>query len=373
MRAQPSDYIEKMKDTFVQKFNCLPKKYKTPLERGDHPEVDDSVFLEGDQIQLYLTLIGQIQWLITLGRVDVFSAWVTLAQFRAIPRIGHLDRLKRMYGYICHSKEGAIRIRTQEPDFSDFPSQNFDWAHTIYGNVKEVIPEDAPPPLGKEVILSVYVDANLYHDLITGRALTSLLHFINQTPFDWYCKKQATVEDATFASEFNAARVGINQVIDNRLTLRYLGVPIKGRTMMFGDNESVITNATIPHSQLNKRHLALAYHKVREAVAADIIGFYHIPGESNPADIMSKIWGFQQVWTKLKALLFWQGETEKIPDTIATKEVIKQVRMHTLKNRGELYNFLPHCCGEMVERLADAKHVTNDVWEISFSAKIKRE
>src|SRR5512138_19256 len=110
--------------------------------------------------------------------------------------------------------------------------------------------------------------------MVNGKALTAILHLINQTPFDWYCKKQATVETATFGSEFNAARSAVEQIIDIRTTLRYLGVPIKRRSMMFGANQSVVTNATIPHSQLNKRHLALAYHKVREAVASNMLNFY---------------------------------------------------------------------------------------------------
>ena len=29
----------------------------------------------------------------------------------------------------------------------------------------------------------------------------------------------------------------------------------------------------------------------------------------NPADILSKAWGYQQVWIMLKALLFWEGDT----------------------------------------------------------------
>jgi hypothetical protein len=168
--------------------------------------------------------------------------------------------------------------------------------------------------------------------MVTGRSLTAVLHLINQTPFDWYCKKQATVETATFGSEFNAARSAVEQIIDIRTTLRYLGVPIKGRSMMFGDNKSVVTNATIPHSQLNKRHLALAYHKVREAVASIMLNFYHIDGSINPADIMSKIWGYQQVETQLKALLFWHGDTIKIEK----KNVV--IHEDPVQNRGEYQN-----------------------------------
>ena len=66
-------------------------------------------------------------------------------------------------------------------------------------------PHDAPKPLGKYVTLTHYVDVNLLHDLITGRSVTGILHLINKTPIDWYSKKQATVETATYGSEFIAA------------------------------------------------------------------------------------------------------------------------------------------------------------------------
>jgi hypothetical protein len=39
---------------------------------------------------------------------------------------------------------------------------------------------------------------------------------------DWYSKKQATVETATFGSEFIAERTTIDQMVDLRTTLRYL-------------------------------------------------------------------------------------------------------------------------------------------------------
>jgi hypothetical protein len=323
-----------MMATYKQIFGKdIPKGLKTPLEKGDHPELDTSDLLGPDDVKHYLTMIGQIQWCVALGRIDVFSACITMSSFRASPRKEHLSRLQRIYAYLNSTKHGAIRIRTEEPDYSQYPDQQHDWGQTIYGNVKEVIPDDTPEPLGKQVKLTTYVDANLYHDMVTGRALTAVLHLINQTPFDWYCKKQATVETATFGSEFNAARAAVDQILDIRLTLRYLGIPINGRTMMFGDNQSVVTNSILPHSALNRRHLALAYHKVREAVASNMLNFYHIDGTTNPADIMSKIWGFQQVWPQLKALLFWRGETMEIADTIATKDQPSQPQ-----SRGELRN-----------------------------------
>ena len=67
----------------------------------------------------------------------------------------------------------------------------------IYGNVLEEIPKDAPEPLGKSVTATTFLDANLLHDLITGRSVTTVLHFFNLTPGNWYSKRQATVENAT--------------------------------------------------------------------------------------------------------------------------------------------------------------------------------
>jgi predicted transcriptional regulator len=56
-------------------------------------------------------------------------------------------------------------------------------------------------------------------------------------------------------------------ILDLRTKLRYLGVPVNTKSYMFGN----ITNSTIPHSSLNKRHNALSY-RVREMLAARIMG-----------------------------------------------------------------------------------------------------
>jgi hypothetical protein len=97
-------------------------------------------------------------------------------------------------------------VLTNEPDYSDYQDPEYDWSLSVYGDVKEIIPTDIPEPKGKYVTLSHYFDANLYQDMVTGRSVTAILHFLNQTPMDWYSRKQATVKTATFGSEFIAAR-----------------------------------------------------------------------------------------------------------------------------------------------------------------------
>ena len=195
-----------------------------------------------------------------------------------------------------------------EPDFSDLPLNDHDWSHSIYGDVHEELPSDAPEPLGKPVTTASYKDANLGHDYVTGRSVTGILHFVNQTPFEWFTKKQPTVETATYGSEFVAGKTATQQIMGHRTMLRYLGVPVRGPTRLFGDNGSVITSSTIPHSPLKKRHHALGYHCIREAVAANIVDMHYIPSKLNPSNVLSKHWGYSQVWPILRAVLFWQGE-----------------------------------------------------------------
>jgi hypothetical protein len=91
-----------------------------------------------------------------------------------------------------------------------------------------------------------------------------------------------------FGSEFTAARIAVDQIINLQTTLWYLGVPVHHKSYMFGDNQAVVMNSSIPHSSLNKRHNALSYHSVREMIAAEILGYYWIDGKLNPADIVSK-------------------------------------------------------------------------------------
>ena len=112
-----------------------------------------------------------------------------------------MDRLKRIYSYAIRTKDYEIKFRTDQPDYSFLPDQV-----SVYGDIQEILPDDIPEPLGKAVVTTTTMDANLNHCLATGKSLTGCLHFVNKTPVDWYSKKQATIETATYGSEFVAAK-----------------------------------------------------------------------------------------------------------------------------------------------------------------------
>jgi hypothetical protein len=61
-------------------------------------------------------MIGALQWEVTLGRLDILEAIMMKSGFHVMPRQGHLNRLKRIYGYLKRHPDRAIRFRTGIPN-----------------------------------------------------------------------------------------------------------------------------------------------------------------------------------------------------------------------------------------------------------------
>jgi hypothetical protein len=73
--------------------------------------------------------------------------------------------------------------------------------------------------------------------------------------------------------------------------LRCLGVPVTTPTNLFGDNFGVIQSAEIPDGELKKKHIAISYHYVREAIAARIVNAHWCRSHENFADVLTKALG----------------------------------------------------------------------------------
>jgi len=186
---------------------------------GVHLELDASEPLNKDDQKLHQSSIGTLQWVIQIGRFDIQTAVMSLSHFRAVPRQGHRDCVKRIHGCLSKMRHATNKIRTDAPNCSDAPVKMHDWEHTCCVDAKEEIPLDAPKPKGKPATMTSCFDADLHHDLISGKSVAGVLHQLNKTPIDLHSKPQSTVETATFGSECVAARTCAEQIIDLHLTL----------------------------------------------------------------------------------------------------------------------------------------------------------
>jgi hypothetical protein len=118
----------------------------------------------------------------------------TMESFRVAPLQGHLDRLKHIYGYLKRQPFGAIRFRTGIPNHeATSPPVQYNWINSVYGPNTEELPPNIPPPRGKHCRTTTYEDANLMFCLVGGRSMTGIIHMVNQTPIQAFCKKQNVV------------------------------------------------------------------------------------------------------------------------------------------------------------------------------------
>ena len=83
-------------------------------------------------------------------------------------------------------------------------------------------------------------------------------------------------------------RIAVELIESMCYKLRMFGIPINGPANVFCDNKSVVTNSSIPDSTLKKKHNAIAYHRVREAVAAGTLRITKVDSKRNNADLLTK-------------------------------------------------------------------------------------
>jgi len=276
--------IEKSVNRFGKR---LPTKVTTPLSHKYRPQLDTTAFLDDTFTQLYQQIIGSLQWCVELGRIDIHVPVALLAQYLAAPRVGHLDQAFHIFAYLKAHSRSRIVLDPTEPHIDEQSFLIADWSE-FYRDAKEPIPSNAPEPRGNRVIISCFVDADHAGNLVTRRSHTGVLIFCNRAPIIWFSKKQNTIETSTFGSEFVAARIAVELIESLHYKLRMFGVPINGPANLFIDNGSVVANTVNPESILKKKHNAIAYHNVREAVAQGAVRIAKEDGKTNLADILTK-------------------------------------------------------------------------------------
>jgi hypothetical protein len=205
----------------------------------------------------------------------------------ALPRAGHLEQVYHIFGHLKEYPKKTLAFDPRHPDIDERRFNNADW-RDFYRYAEEPTPSNAPVPRGNAVSTHCFVDADHAGNKVTRRSQTGNLLFANKACITWYSKRQNSVEDATFGSEFIALRQAKNLIVAFRYKLRMFGIPIDGPTNVFCDNESVTKNVRLPESTLNKKCLSICYHSDREAVAADVIRVAWESTKTNIAKLLTK-------------------------------------------------------------------------------------
>ena len=84
--------------------------------------------------------------------------------------------------------------------------------------------------------------------------------FLNSASIYWFSKKQISVETSSIGAEFIVLKQCCEYVRGLRFKLQMMDIAVDIPTLLLGDNQSVLTNVTVPHSTLKKKSSSAAYH-----------------------------------------------------------------------------------------------------------------
>jgi len=272
-----------------QRGRALKNKVSSVLPTKYRPELDATPLLGEEDAGFYHSQIGVLRWAVELGRIDICGEVSMMAAFSAAPRKGHLEAVMHIFAWM--KKHERSRMVCDAAYFDWDPPKEPDWSD-FYPGAKEaaakLIPPDMPEPRGKVVQVTTYEDSDHAGDQVTRRSRTGVIIFCNRTPVLWYSKKQTSIETSSFGSEFSALKTAVELTEGVIYKLRMMGVPVEVPAMVMGDNQSVITNSSVPASMLQKKSNSIAYHYTRERAAMGVVAMVYVHTSENLADMLTK-------------------------------------------------------------------------------------
>jgi hypothetical protein len=134
--------------------------------------------------------------------------------------------------------------------------------------------------------MTIYVDTDHAHFLVTRISITGILVMLNITPIRCISKRQKTVETSTYGSELVASRIATELILEIRYMIRSLGVALDEPTLMLGDNFNILEYYSSFKCLIEEE---IAYQRVREAIATRIKRFAYIKSEENVIDVLTKL------------------------------------------------------------------------------------
>jgi hypothetical protein len=248
-------YIRKVLDQFDM---AESRPVLTPLDSGS---VDTLVPFEGeaskDDMILYQSMIGCINYLATQTRPDVAYAASVLSRFLVNPSPAHIKAAKRVLQYLKGTVDFSITYNSAEP-----------------------------PVLN----LRLFSDADYAGDRHTYRSTGAYVGFFAGGPATWQSKRQSVVAQSSTESEYMALSEAAKEAawIRSLLSgLQYQG-PDLNPIVLYGDNQGSLALAENPTFHRGSKHIAVRYHFIRQEVEEGRLALSYIPTDQMPADGLTK-------------------------------------------------------------------------------------
>lgn len=200
----------------------------------------------------YRALVGSLQYL-SLTRLDVAFAVNRLSQFMHKPTDLHWAALKRLLRYLKGTSDYGITLHRNSP-----------------------------------LRLHAYSDADWAGDRDTYISTTGYIVYLGRNPLSWSSKKQQGLARSSTEAEFRAVASTTAEIIWLQSLLSELDIKLDHTPGIYCDNLSATHYSANPVFHSRMKHLALAFHFVREKVQLGALRVQHIFGSDQLADALTK-------------------------------------------------------------------------------------
>ena len=126
--------------------------------------------------------------MVEIVRIDIVTEVSMMSSHNAYPREGHFETFLHMMGYLKGRHNSRLAMDPNYPTVNEDIFKDQDWSQQ-YGYIKEAIPINAPPPIGKAVVLRMMVDSDQAGDETDRCSRMGDMIFVNMAFIDWLSKK----------------------------------------------------------------------------------------------------------------------------------------------------------------------------------------
>ncbi|WVY99792.1 hypothetical protein V8G54_025862 [Vigna mungo] len=200
----------------------------------------------------YRALVGSLQYL-SLTRPDIAFSTNKLAQFMQHPRTTHWSALKRVFRYLAGSCNKGIFISATAP-----------------------------------LTFHAYSDADWAGDKDDYISTIGYLLYLGSTLISWSSRKQRFVARSSTEAEYKALANTTSELLWVLSLFSELGHMPRTNPVIYCDNLGATTLSVNPVFHSRMKHIALAYHFVRENVQNGKFRVSFVSTDDQLADILTK-------------------------------------------------------------------------------------
>ena len=287
--SQPG-FVERLLEKFnMHECNAVKTPYRSGLPIDRLPTPTTTADPNSDLVKQYRSLIGGLTWLTISTRPDIAVAHKLLSRHMSNPSPEHMEAGKHVLRYIRGTSDRGLCFveRPEDDKLHGFVA----WPHNVtpppHGLTSDYTdsnwgPQDASRPLPEEQETRTVTDDEC-------KSVQGAMMMRTSGPIWWKVEREERCSRSSCEAEIKSVDLIAKEGQHLTYLMEEMGLPdIHQAIPVFNDNKGTVDWSGTGAITKRLRHLNMRQVAVRDAIQAGEISVHHIPGKTNPADLLTK-------------------------------------------------------------------------------------